>query len=194
MPCVEVAAGQRSLLRRAGVSRADGFTLIELFFVCAIAAIATAAAVPSFREYAFNARRAENVNGLLHALHAARGAAIKRGEAIVLCKSDSGTQCTPQAASWSAGWIVFANRDRDSPPTVDAEEPILLRHPGADGLSIRANRDALVYWPFSLGGTATSFIFCDARGSPAARAIVVSQTGRPRVSERDASGRILQCP
>src|SRR5690606_7583289 len=130
---------------------------------------------------------------LLHTLHAARGAAIKRAEPTVVCKSVSGVQCSPEALSWSSGWIVFANRDGDLPPMVDEGEPILLRHPGNDALSIRANRDALMYWPFSLGGTSASFIFCDVRGSLAARAIVVSQTGRPRVSSRDSAGRPLQC-
>ena len=37
-------------------------------------------------------------------------------------------------------------------------------------------------------------VVCDRRGAPAARAVVVSRTGRVRVSARDADGGPLACP
>jgi hypothetical protein len=43
-----------------------------------------------------------------------------------------------------------------------------------------------------MGVTAT-FTFCDDRGSPAARAVIISQTGRPRVSDRSAANTPLAC-
>ena len=36
-------------------------------------------------------------------------------------------------------------------------------------------------------------IFCDGRGAPAAKAVIVSYTGRPRVDRVDADGRPLHC-
>jgi type IV fimbrial biogenesis protein FimT len=171
-----------------------GFTLLELMIVCAIAALLAGLATPSFNDFLLNARRTEQVNGLLRALHLARGAAIREGEAVVLCKSRNGLQCTTDASPWTEGWIAFANRDRDSPPQVDANEPIFLRQPRIENLSVRANRNAVTYWPFSLAGTTASFVICDKRGPPAARSIVVSQTGRPRVTQSDSSGRPLSCP
>jgi hypothetical protein len=36
-------------------------------------------------------------------------------------------------------------------------------------------------------------VFCDRRGAAAARAVIVSFTGRPRVDTRDADGRPLRC-
>ena len=88
---------------------------------------------------------------------------------------------------------MFANRDRDAPPHLDRGESVLAIQPRAERLTVRANRNAVTYWPFALAGTTVSFVFCDARGTSAARAIIVSQTGRPRVSDRDASGRPLRC-
>jgi len=39
-----------------------------------------------------------------------------------------------------------------------------------------------------------TLVFCDPRGSSSARAIVISHTGRPRVSRRDSSNKPLKCP
>src|SRR5690554_801769 len=120
-----------------------GFSLLELLFVCLVTAALASAAVPSFREYARNARRTERVNSLVHALHMARGAAIRRGNPVVLCKSRDGLQCTPEARGWEAGWIVFANVDGDAPPRVNPGEQVLLRVSAAKkGLTISGNRDA----------------------------------------------------
>lgn len=171
---------------------ARGFSLPELMLVCAILAVLAGAATPSFRDYLANARRTSEVNALVHGLHAARNAAIRRSQPVVLCNSRDGVRCTP-GADWSEGWIVFANLDRDTPAVADPGEPVLLHHPGVEGLRIRANRAALVYWPVSRAATTASFTFCDARGPAAARAVIVSQTGRPRVSGRDASGNPLVC-
>lgn len=180
----------RCALRRGG----RGWTAIELLTVCAVIAVLATLAAPGFRELMLDARRTDRMNAMLRALHGARSAAILRAEPVVICKSSDGRRCTPEAASWSEGWIVFANRDRDSPPQVDANEPVLSVEPRTERLRVSANRHALVYWPVSLAGTTASIVFCDERGPRAARAIIVSYTGRPRISGRDASGRALGCP
>jgi type IV fimbrial biogenesis protein FimT len=171
-----------------------GFSLLELLVALATVAIVVAIAAPSFREIALNARRNEQVNAVLRALHAARSAAILRAEPVVICKSRDGEQCATDTSTWSEGWIAFANRDRDSPPRRDAGEQLLIIQPRSGQVDVRANRNAVIYWPVALAGTTVSFVFCDARGTSAARAIIVSQTGRPRVSMRDAAGKPLRCP
>jgi len=179
--------------REAHGPRACGWTAIELLSICAILGVLTVLAAPTFKETSLNARRAERVNALLGALQGARSAAILRAQPVVVCKSNNGRQCASgPAATWSDGWIVFANRDRDSPPRVDPGEPVLRAEPRGE-LRVLANRDALVYWPVSLAGTTASIVFCDERGARAARAIIISYTGRARVSQRDASGRPLRC-
>ena len=92
------------------------------------------------------------------------------------------------------GWLVFANLDRDDPPQVDEGEPIVLAHAPASRIHIRANRDAFTFRPFDLRATNGTVVFCDERGSEHARAVIVSPTGRPRTSPRDASGDALVCP
>jgi type IV fimbrial biogenesis protein FimT len=166
---------------------------LELLIVMTLVAIVLGVGTPSFREIALNSRRAEQVNAVLRGLHVARSTAILRAEPVVLCKSGGGSQCLTDARAWSDGWLMFANRDRDSPPHVDPGESVLAFQPPTERIVVRANRNAVIYWPFALAGTTVSFVFCDERGSSAARAIIVSQTGRPRVSNRDASGRPLTC-
>jgi type IV fimbrial biogenesis protein FimT len=173
---------------------ARGFSLLELFVTLATVAILLTVAAPSLRQFAMNARRDEQVNALLRTLHAARSAAILRAEPVVICKSRDGKRCAADASAWSGGWIAFANRDRDSPPQLDADEPLLVIQPRSDRIDVRANRNAVTYWPVALAGTTATFVFCDARGTNAARAIIVSQTGRPRVATRDAAGKPLRCP
>jgi hypothetical protein len=36
-------------------------------------------------------------------------------------------------------------------------------------------------------------VFCDRRGPPAAKAVIVSYTGRPRIDQVDADGKPLVC-
>lgn len=170
-----------------------GITLLEILAACVVIAILGALAVPAFHEFRLNARRTTHVNAMLRALHQARSNAILRAVPVAVCKSSTGLQCTPGAEAWSAGYIMFANFDRDSPPQVDRSEEVLHVEPRAERLSITANRNALTYWPVSMAGTTVSIVFCDERGSAAARAIIVSYTGRPRISQRDASGRALRC-
>jgi hypothetical protein len=88
---------------------------------------------------------------------------------------------------------VFVNADRDRPPVVDADEPILRRHPPIPRMSIQSNRAALSFRPITQLDVNGTIVFCDERGGTSARAIIVSHTGRPRVSMRDASGRSLLC-
>jgi type IV fimbrial biogenesis protein FimT len=172
---------------------AAGLTLLELLITLALVAIVLGMGAPSFHEIALNARSTEQVNALVRGLHLARSTAILRAVPVVLCKTRSSGQCVTDASAWSDGWIVFANRDRDSPPHVDPGESVLATQPPTDRVSVRANRNAVTYWPFALAGTTVTFVFCDERGTNAARAVIVSQTGRPRASKRDASGRPLAC-
>jgi len=179
---------------RAGAAHhCCGVTLIELLITLFLIAIVTSVTVPDFRQLMLDARRTTQVNNLLHALHAARSAAILRGQPTVICKSADQRQCTPGSRSWSDGWIVFVNTDHDSPPIVDAGEEVLLVQPRIENLAVDSSRSAVTYWPVALAGTTATFSFCDSRGTRGARAIIISNTGRPRVSERDSANKPLKC-
>jgi type IV fimbrial biogenesis protein FimT len=175
------------------MDRHRGQTLTELVFTLAIVAGLVGWGVPTFRDLHRNAARAGEVNRLVQTVYFARSEAIKRNGVVSLCPSTDGDRCAPSGTPWSRGWIVFFNADRDSPAARDAGEPLLRAHESWPAGAVSANRATLSFRPFGQTGTTATFTFCDDRGPRAARAVIISQTGRPRVSDRDASGQPLTC-
>jgi type IV fimbrial biogenesis protein FimT len=174
--------------------RSDGFTLPELLASLVILALLATLATPSFIQLRLDAERTAVVNGFLHTIYLARSEAIKRCGVVSFCKSPDGERCDNRAPDWNHGWIVFANRDRDDPPVRDPGEPVIARGPGWANGTVTSNRLAYTFRPVRQTSVNGTFVFCDRRGSTAARAIIISHTGRPRVAEQDADGRPLRCP
>lgn len=168
-------------------------TLLELLAAFAVLAVVLTLAVPSVHGLLLEARMAGSVNSLVHAIHLARQAAHQDLRDVVVCRSISGSSCAP-TGDWSSGWLAFVNRDGDDPPVVDPGEPVLHATQRQDLTSIASNRLAYVLRPFPLRATNGTLVFCDERGARGARAIILSYTGRPRVSTRTAGGQPLSCP
>ena len=170
-----------------------GFSLIELLIALAMVALVLAWGSPSLRHSILNARRAAAVNAFMHTLYSARSESLLHVEFVSVCPSPDQRQCSANRDDWAAGWISFINKDHDQPAQVDPGETVLSRHGAVTGVRILANRDSLVFRHDSFTGTTASFFFCDERGGAQARAVIVSQTGRPRLSESDAYGKPLKC-
>jgi type IV fimbrial biogenesis protein FimT len=175
------------------MERPHGFTLPELAFAAAIVAGMIGWAVPTFRDFQRNAARTREVNQFVQAVYLARGEAIKRNGVVSLCPSLDGLACGPSGTPWHQGWVMFVNLDRDSPAVRDVGEDLLQAYAPWSGGSISANRAPLSFRAFGQSGVTATFAFCDDRGSTAARAVIISQTGRPRLSNRSASGSALTC-
>lgn len=178
----------------AARDRASGFTLLELMISLSILAVLGTMAVPGFISMRQNSERAAAVNRFVHALYLARSESIKRGVIVSICKSADGQTCSNVAADWSGGWMVFADDHQDNVPRRDVNEDILSVYEGWPNGRITSNRSAYSFRPYQQSVVNGTLVFCDARGSTAARAIIISQTGRPRIAERDASNRPLRCP
>jgi type IV fimbrial biogenesis protein FimT len=176
------------------MTRVNGMTLFELMLSLSILAVASTVAMPAFADLRRNAVRTATVNDFLHALYLARSEAINRMEVVSVCKSDDGRTCGNDLPDWAVGWLVFANHDRDQPPQVDPDEPVLRTYSPWSGGHITANREAFSFRPVTQIGVNGTVLFCDAGGGATARAIVISQTGRPRSTNRDADGSPLACP
>lgn len=171
-----------------------GLTLIELVSTMAVVAIVGTLAVPSLHAFLLNAQRTEVVNGFFHSLFLARSEAIKRGQIVSVCRSVDKQRCATRSAQWSEGWIVFANEDRDDPAERDEGEAVLAAHGGWAKGHIASNRLTYSFRPHTQAVVNGTILFCDPRGPTESRAIIISHTGRPRVSRRDASGKALNCP
>jgi type IV fimbrial biogenesis protein FimT len=172
--------------------RHRGYTLPEM--MCALAILAGLAGwgMPTFRNLSLDAARTREVNQFVQAIYLARSEAVKRNGVVSLCPSPDGTTCVAGTA-WHKGWIVFVNLDRDAPAARDSGEELLHVYPAWDTGQIEANRTTLSFRAFGQSGVTATVTFCDDRGSGAARAVIISQTGRPRVSDRASSGSALVC-
>jgi len=173
--------------------RATGFTLLELLGPPAVAGVLPRAGVPSFPGFVLDSRRTADVNAFVLAVQVARSEAAKRSHSVILCKTLDWRRCGGAELRFDAGWMVFANVDGKLPPERSADEPLLYAHvPELDG-TIVGNRPLFEFRPLLRRSTNGTVVFCDRRGAPAARAVIVSYTGRPRVDQVDPDGNPLVC-
>jgi type IV fimbrial biogenesis protein FimT len=161
-----------------------GVTLVELSIVLAFIAIIAGFAVPSFNGMLLDSRRTAAVSTALHAVNLARQLAAIRGGTIRLCGSRDATQCSG-GTDWSDGLLVTAD---DESLHRSLPLPAIAR-----ASAIRANRSDVAFEAGSGFATPATITICDRRGGLEARAIIISRSGRPRVSERDAGDGPLTC-
>lgn len=172
---------------------ATGFVLTEALVVVLIVAICTAFAIPAFRDARLDAQRSREVTAWVQSIHLARAEAIKRNAVVSICPSADGHACSTGAGDWTRGRLVFANLAVEQPPVRSADEPIVHVHGAWPGGRITSNRDWLSFRAYGQSGVTATIVFCDARGAADARAVIVSQSGRPRVSTTRSSGEPLAC-
>ena len=169
-----------------------GFSLYELIITIGIASTLLAVGVPSFASLTARNRLHVEINALFHAIHVARKESIMRRQVVSICPSPDGTQCLP-GRDWSAGWIMFSNHDRDQPPQVDSDEPILQVHRVSSAVRLIANRRGFTLRATFRRATNGTIVACDAASRTPPRALIISYTGRPRVALKDTRGEPYSC-
>jgi type IV fimbrial biogenesis protein FimT len=138
-------------------------------------------------------RLTTQVNQLFTELHLARSESIKRGVPVVLCKSGDGVACST-TTDWQNGWLVFVDSDDDR--TVDANEPVIRVQQALSAgvtLGFGTSYRYVFYKPDGTAWPNATFTFCDPRGAPNARAILITQSGRARISDKSSSDGPLSC-
>lgn len=156
----------------------SGHTLVELLVVLGGTALVASFAAPTFRELGADVRRDALIEDLRATLLLARAEALARGTPVVVCASADGRTCGT-SAEWSRGWLASTR-----PPGLPAGRigaPLASVRPDAR-IGIEANRAHLEFQPTASAATTATFTICDPRGVGAARAIVVSRTGRVRTT------------
>jgi type IV fimbrial biogenesis protein FimT len=161
-----------------------GHTLPELMTMLGIAAVLAGAAVPVFSNLLLESRMHAATATVLHAVNLARQFSATRSEAIRLCGSGDAQECSG-APDWSSG-LLLADEG-------GAFRQQLSLAGGKGAPRIRSNRAVLDFEGGSGFATPATLTLCDRRGARAARAVIVSRSGRPRMSDRDASDRVLAC-
>lgn len=174
------------------MQKCGGFTLAEVLLAVSVLAVAALVAGPGLGEYLRDCRRAATLNSLAHAVHMARSSAAALGVRATLCGTLDGRSCS-RSGDWSDAVLVLPDLPVAAPASVD---PVRVWRLDATRVrqTVRSNRNAIDLDPLSPYATTATVTVCDDRGSRSARALIISRTGRPRLSERDASGRTLACP
>jgi type IV fimbrial biogenesis protein FimT len=168
------------------------FSLYELLLALALIGVLAGLALPAFAGIAARSRLHAEINALFHAVHLARKESIMRRRVVSICPSGSGAACD-DSTDWSGGWIMFSNLDGDDPPALDPGEPVLERHGVRPEVRITSNRRGFTLRATEKRATNGTLVVCDRSGRVAARALVVSYTGRPRVALADRSGKAYAC-
>lgn len=189
-----------------------GFTLTELLMVIAILAIILSLAAPDFSPFVQNNRIRSATEDLISAIGVARSEAIKRGSAIVLCRTGSpnvspGTLAcrandpdgtANQAEDWSPGWIMYAKPNYAGSGGADYDnatdgDPLQVGNRAPTGVTITSNSAGnqwLTYFgdgTLNEGGAAALFAICDNRGPAEGQLITIPAVGRPYVTQSPAN-------
>ncbi len=150
----------------------------------AIVAVISSAAVPTFSNLLLDSRMNAAITTAMHAVNLARQFSATRSESIHLCGSDDERACSGRV-DWSSGLLVRGD-----------EEALRRSLPFAGGPrtpQIRSNRATVSFEGGSGFASPATLSVCDRRGTRAARAVIISRTGRARISNRDASDRAIAC-
>ena len=178
----------------AGFRHCAGFTLVELLSAITIMLIIFGIGIPVLKTTVTTNRLATSINALAGTLAYSRSEAIRRNHHVVVCKSKTGTECTRQG-DWRQGWLVYVDMNRNR--SLDTAETILGSHRLGEKIHVdyRAfgSRHYLVYRPSGTTRTNGTFTFCDPHYPASARALIITKTGRARLSQVQADGNALVC-
>jgi type IV fimbrial biogenesis protein FimT len=173
--------------------RCTGYSMTEVLTTLAVVGVVVSNGVPAMQNLVHEQRLTTQVNQLFTDLHLARSESIKRSAQVTLCKSNDGATCST-ASDWRDGWIVFA--DTNGNEAVDTGETIIrVGQALATGTTLRYGT-SYSYVYYKSDGAAwpnATFTFCDPRGAANARAIILANTGRPRISNKSSSDDALNC-
>ncbi len=162
---------------KQGMKKSRGFTLLELMFTLAVAAILLVVAVPSFNAFMQNSRMATQTNDFVADLNIARSEAARRAlPVVVVAKAGGGA-----ANEWGPGWTIFVDADRDG--VLDAGELFRDGEPlaGATTLDSLTGLTTFQFAPTGLASGTTTWNICRQSGAEG-RQVEMLATGRLRTT------------
>jgi type IV fimbrial biogenesis protein FimT len=181
------------MAERSGSSQGvqHGVSLIELAIALAMVGILAGLVAPAVGQLRARSQLSESARALLSAFHLARSTAASRGQPVSLCATDAAGNCVGGGLA-AGGWRVRLEPVTGVPPPPEGLLQTSTQLPSA--IRVHANRASVVFWPQPRAGATATFLLCATDGAATPSAVIVSQTGRPRISDRAADGSALRCP
>jgi len=185
---------QRTASHRRGTP-ARGFTLLELLAVVTVAAFALVIGVPAIKSFGARGQQTAEINRFVRHLQLARSYAVKTGYDHVLCPSSDLIVCR-ENSQWAQGYILFEDLDQNG--VRDSQEPLVAASRPVSRIGIRmqstTGRQRVIYRPDGRSaGSNLTLTFCDPDNAIAPKAVILSNTGRARISNVLWDGKPLKC-
>jgi type IV fimbrial biogenesis protein FimT len=163
-----------------------GFALIELLAALAIGALLASLGWPLLARQRASAAVAAATNRTLAALLVARQKALATGLAVTVCPSPDTRRC-----GFGGGqWMVFENLPGGLDAVREAGENVLQQWQLPAGILADGTRGYAAYQPATRSASTLTFRFCHQTHPQLSRSVIVSQTGRPRVTRPNAASNL----
>lgn len=133
-------------------NRSQGFTLIELMITVTVLVLLTTTALPAMFDLFQRNRISAQTNELLAAINLTRSEAVRRGEAVAICRRvprvgsatciqfGTGCQCSTDAnEGWEQGWLVFVDDGATQNFFEAGEELIAVQDEFSGGTTVNGN-------------------------------------------------------
>lgn len=175
--------------------RLQGFTLIELITILAIAGVLFSTAVPELSHLLARNQQTAQLQILFAHHQLARSEAVKNNSRVIICKSYDGQQCTSMG-QWSDGWIIFSDKDNNKKIN-DNERVTYIQTALSVNLSLKykgfGSHNYVRYYPDGHSSSNGTFTLCSQYGDKSAKSIIISRTGRARIASQASGGKALTC-
>jgi type IV fimbrial biogenesis protein FimT len=163
--------------RSTGARLTLGVTLLELCFALGLLALLAGLAAPGFRTGLRTAAVRAATFELLTGLQQTRANSILESRPGTLCPTAAAGTCLPPSVPGTA-WQAVPG---DAPGGASPGHRLLPR-----GVVVRASRSPIRFWPHASAASTGTLTICDTQGVASPRAIIVSQTGRARLTAAPA--------
>ncbi len=172
----------------------SGFTLIELVTVMAVLIITLGLAIPGYSSFVAGTQQTSLINQFATALAHGRSQEFLNSQRVILCPSSDLKSCTG-GFDWQHGFISFVdsnyNRLRD-----EDEKLLAVTQLHRDDVAIQTSsgRRKIIFYPAGNSpGSNVTIKFCSKTPDIPGKALILSNSGRARLSRTMPGGDEIAC-
>jgi type IV fimbrial biogenesis protein FimT len=185
---------QRNATRHQA-TRLRGLSLLELLVTLGMTGMVLLVGVPAIDTLHARTLQTAEINRFIRHLQLARSSAIKSGRDHVLCPSNDSLSCL-ESTRWEYGYILFEDGNEDE--IRDRHESIIGVGQTSNrfGIAMRSTmgRKHIIYRADGRSaGSNLTLTFCDPENDIPPKAVILSNSGRPRVAATRWDGSPLTC-